>query len=86
MKLSDLPKYEPVKSKQELTDLLNLLAHQIKNNPKEYPNSNLIAFLEAMAAWINSSDGFYNNQGVPIPPLVCLSSIRDAVEAGLVYS
>lgn len=86
MKISDLPKYEPVKSKQELSDFIDSIAAQIKANPNEYPNTNLVSFLEAMARWIHDSDGYYMNQGVPIPPLVCLSSIRDAIGGGLVYS
>ena len=51
---------QEVSSKDQLIGLLNELAQE---DPTTWENSDLSSFLEAMSAWLDDCDGFYQNQG-----------------------
>lgn len=56
-------KVKEIKTRQDLVEFISALRHDLETNPDNWENSTLPRFLEALAAWIDSMDQFYRNQG-----------------------
>src|SRR4051812_44304745 len=56
-----------VASKQDFIRLVRELAEQHRQKPQEWENRDLPSYLEALAAWVEDMEGFYANQGQPLP-------------------
>ncbi|PIJ46470.1 hypothetical protein [Tatumella sp. OPLPL6] len=80
--LSDL---YPVKNKEEIIRLISGLVKDIKDNPDEWENKNLITYLEAIASWIEDMDGYYENTNKPLPKDTDWSVFADILMAARVY-
>lgn len=56
-----------IDNKEDFIYFINLLAENLKNNPIEWSNNNLIDYLDAIANWTEDMDGYYVNNNLPIP-------------------
>ena len=56
-----------IKSKKDFVSFVHELSKDVHNNPESWPNKNLETFLEALAGWVDDMEGYYLNQGQPIP-------------------
>jgi len=56
-----------IKSNKDLSKYIMQLRQNLKENPEEWENLDLDSFLEAMAAWVDDSDGYFcdTNQKLP---------------------
>ena len=43
------------------------LLQNLRQKPDDWENQGIEAYLDAIAAWVEDMDGFYLNQGVPVP-------------------
>lgn len=59
-----------IKTKNDFIEFARALAIDLAANRDTWENPTLESYLEAIARWVEDSDGFYRNQGraVPIDP------------------
>lgn len=81
-------KYSEVKTIQTKKDFINFL-RDLKNdyveNLSSWENKDVKTFLEAMAAWVEDMDGFYINQGLPVPEKPDWKVFADILMGGKLY-
>jgi hypothetical protein len=56
-----------VTSKCDFVDFVNNLRADLNAHPKEWENNTLDRFLEALSAWTQDMDGYYENHHFPVP-------------------
>jgi len=54
---------DAIQSRPDLVEFIEAMLSDLKSNPDQWENADLTSFLDAMAAWINDMDGFYQNHG-----------------------
>jgi hypothetical protein len=75
---------QAVKSKKELIALIfAMLDH---NNAVEWENETAYTFLQALAAWLEDSDGYYSNMKIPMDTNAASWQLfADALQAAAIY-
>lgn len=58
---------DEVRSSEDLAAFVRRLAEDLRTNPEKWENDKLGSFLEAMSAWIEDMDGYFQNRGEPVP-------------------
>jgi hypothetical protein len=56
-----------VRSRGDLVAFVQALRLDLDSHPDEWENTQLGAFLEALASWLEDMDGYYANTGQPTP-------------------
>ena len=74
-----------IKTKNDLIKFVKGLANEAASNSNNWENEKLPFFLEAMAAWIEDMDGYYKNQGEPIPIQPSWKTIGEILQAATMY-
>ena len=64
--MADLLWDMPVNSRADFVKFLTLLHQDLLTNPQEWENQTLERFLEAMAAYAQDIQGYYDNTGQPL--------------------
>ncbi len=82
MKHSDVRK---IQTKQDFISFLIYLKKDYLENLSTWENRDIGAFLEAMASWVEDMDGFYTNQGLPIPEKPDWKIFADILMGGKLY-
>lgn len=82
MKYSDV---EKIQTKQDFISFLRALKKDYLENFSSWENSDIGAFLEAMASWIEDMDGFYINRGLPVPEKPDWRVFADILMGGKLY-
>ena len=78
------PERAVVTSKQELVSLIFDLMDN--NDAVKWDNDTIYPYLQAMAAWLNDSDGFYENIGETLDTNApSWQLFADALQAAVVY-
>jgi len=60
-----------VQTRDDFVRFLTKLQADLRDNRDQWANADLASFLEAMAAWVQDSEGFYQNTGqraADLPP------------------
>jgi hypothetical protein len=65
MALTD--KLKQVKTKNDFITFINTLAEDNDKSSIEWENANISSFLNAVAAWTEDMDGYYNNMKKDLP-------------------
>jgi hypothetical protein len=58
---------ETVQSREDLAGFVRDLVNDLRTRPGEWENDRLDTYLEAVAAWIEDMDGYYQNRGEAAP-------------------
>ncbi len=74
-----------IKTHEDLSKFVEMLRQEYMANPDGWVNSDLASFLEAMAAWISDSDGYYHNLGQPIPEAETWRTLARILYASKMY-
>ncbi len=74
-----------VQSRQDLARFVRRLAQDFKERPEAWENADLGSFLEAMSAWIEDMDGYYQNRGEAVPTRPEWRTLAEIVAAARVY-
>ena len=82
--MQNTPKKTPITNKEEFILFLENFIKDLKENKKEWENSTLQSYLEAMKSWLEDSDGFYNNLDKK-PPNNCYEYFAEILLAAKVY-
>jgi hypothetical protein len=65
--IDNIEQIDKIETRQDFLAFLDALYRDFLDRPDTWENSNLESFLEALAAWAHDMDGFYLNQGKPVP-------------------
>jgi len=76
---------DTIKSKKDLIEFIEALAQDLRDNTTTWENPTLESYLAALAAWLESSDHAYANQGRPIPDPPSWQSVAEMLIAAKVY-
>ena len=83
MALSD--QNSSVQSRADLAAFIRSLRQDFHVNPTAWENDTLELFLEALAAWIDDMEGYYRNQGKPLPDTPDWKMVADMLTAARQY-
>jgi hypothetical protein len=78
-------KIKEIKTKKELVSFVCALSQDYYNNPKSWQNNDVGAFLKAIAAWFEDMEGYYLNQGLPVPEKTDWEMIANMLIAAKTY-
>jgi hypothetical protein len=74
-----------VHSRADLARFVRALAQDLKEGPEPWQNAELGPFLEAMSAWIDDMDGYYQNKGESVPIRPEWRTLAEILAAARVY-
>ncbi len=74
-----------IKSKADLVAFIEALREDLEANPEGWENVTLPQYLSALARWLADSDGYYKNQGRPVPVTPSWRDIGDMLMAATMY-
>jgi hypothetical protein len=72
-------------SREDLAALIRSLADDFRRKPEEWENGDLTSYLEAMAAWVDDSDGYHRNRGEAVPDQATWKALGQILLAAKVY-
>jgi hypothetical protein len=76
---------QPLPSRMDFVAFVRTLADQCRRRPEEWENRDLPSYLEAMAAWVEDMDGYYQNRGEAVPDQPTWKTLKDILQAARVY-
>ena len=76
---------ELVRTREDLAAFLENLADSLAENSEVWENDMLEAFLRAWSAWIGDMDGYFANQGRPVPEAPSWQLVAQMLLAARVY-
>ena len=56
-----------IRTPQELAEFIRSLKNNYVDSPQSWENADLATYLDAIAAWVKDSDGFFENNDLPRP-------------------
>lgn len=74
-----------VRSREDFVAFVKALSQDLRDNPSTWENANLERFLEALSAWVEDMDGYYLNQGKPVPRQADWKVAADMLMAAKLY-
>lgn len=74
-----------IRSREDFVAFVKALRKDLCDNPTTWENTDLGRFLEALAAWVEDMDGFYSNQGKPVPQQPDWQIASDMLMAAKMY-
>lgn len=76
---------DTVKTKSDLVGFLHAVVGDYENNIHQWENTNLLAFLQAMAAWSESMEHSYQNMGEEFPAEPSWNTLARIIYAAKFY-
>ena len=80
-----LDQQRTLRTREEFADFVDRLRQDLLTRPENWENPTLDRFLEAMAAWVAASDGYFRNIGQPYPDDVNWSFFAGVLLAARIY-
>lgn len=74
-----------IRSREDFVGFAKALGKDLHDNPESWENATLERFLEAVGAWVEDMDGYYINQGKPVPLQPDWKVIGDILMAAKMY-
>ncbi|MFD0367734.1 hypothetical protein [Streptomyces sp. NPDC127114] len=74
-----------VDSREDLASFVRSLQRSYVDRGESWDNADLAGFLDALAAWIDDADGWYNNTGLELPANGDWRFFARALRAATVY-
>jgi len=81
----DQTRVDSIKRREDLVAFVEELGQDLKDHPDSWENPDLSRFLDALARWIEDSDGYYENRGVPIPQMPEWKTFAEMLAAARIY-
>jgi len=79
------PEIKKIQTRQDFISFLRALRKDYAENLSSWENRDIETFLGAMASWVEDMDGFYINQGLPIPEKPDWKVFADILMEGKLY-
>lgn len=74
-----------IRSREDFVAFVKALRKDLHDNPASWENSTLEHFLEALGGWVEDMDGYYVNQGKPVPQQPDWKVVGDILMAAKMY-
>lgn len=74
-----------IQSKNDLIEFIRALDADLRANSAHWENATLERFLGALASWLEDSDGYYRNQGRPVPTSPSWRDVAEMLMAAKMY-
>lgn len=74
-----------IQTRIDCTLYVQALLAELRADPQKWENNNLEAFLEALVSWAEDMDGYYANQGHPIPDPPTWKVFAEILTAATIY-
>ncbi len=74
-----------VRSRDDLVQFARALVADLRKNRDEWTNADLSAYLEALAAWVEDMDGYFQNRAEPVPEQPTWKTLAQLLYAAKVY-
>ena len=74
-----------IRTRLDLAKFAEVLSAEASDNLEKWKNRDLSSFLEAMAAWIEDMDGYYQNMGKPVPEEATWMIFAQILRAATIY-
>lgn len=78
-------KVDSVESRDDFVEFVDALRHNLTANPDEWQNRTLYDFLEALSAWVQDMDGYYQNNRLPAPTSPNWKNVAEMMLAAKYY-
>jgi hypothetical protein len=78
-------KADSVNSRDHFVDFLNALRQDAITHPEEWQNKTLDEYLEALSAWVQDMDGYYENHDRPGPTSPSWKNLAEMMLAAKYY-
>ncbi|MGJ4934356.1 DUF7660 family protein [Bradyrhizobium sp. HKCCYLRH3083] len=76
---------ETINSREDLVRFIEALRNDLAENREDWENPTLDSFLEAMAAWVHSMNGYYKNLQLPVPDSPSWKTVAEILIAAKIY-
>lgn len=76
---------EKIKTREDLGAFIALIAKDYARNGEQWENTDLPNFLDALQAWLESSDNYYRNMEIDIHTVSPWRRLADALAAARIY-
>lgn len=76
---------EEVRNHHDLAEFIRQFLGDLEQNPQGWENATLPHFLEAMSAFVDSIDGYFENRGEPMPEQPGWQTFADILAAARIY-
>jgi hypothetical protein len=76
---------EDVQSRHEFVAFVRALLRDLQQHPDTWENADLERFIEALAAWVEDMDGYYQNLGRPVPEQPSWKLLSEILLAARIY-
>jgi hypothetical protein len=83
--LEGMKKIKEINTKQDFVSFANELSDSFYDDPESWENNDIGIYLEAIAAWINDMEGYYKQQGLPVPENLEWQLMADMLDAARFY-
>ena len=74
-----------IRTRQDFVAFARALGEHSRQNPTDWENRDLSSYLEALAAWVEDMDGYFSNQGEPVPDPPSWKTLGQILLAARVY-
>jgi hypothetical protein len=74
-----------IRSREDFVQFARALVANLRESPDEWTNADLAAYLEALGAWVDDLDGYYQNRGEPVPDQPTWRTLGEILGAAKVY-
>jgi ClpX C4-type zinc finger len=74
-----------IHSREKLAEFVLVLLHDLRTRPDDWEHRDLESYLDALAAWVGSMDGYYQNCGEPVPTQPTWKTLGEILLAAKVY-
>lgn len=74
-----------VQTKADLVEFVRALIDDHERERARWENETLPRYLDALASWVEDSDGYYRNQGRPIPLQPSWRDVAEMLYAAAIY-
>jgi hypothetical protein len=83
--LDEVQAMEEIKTKEDFVSYVYELSQDYYDDPESWENIAIDRYLEALSALVNDMDGYYKNQGLPIPENPDWQLMADILSAARFY-
>ena len=74
-----------INNRDEFIQFINVLIEDFRINGSLWGNSDLLSFLEAMAAWVEDMDGYYAYKNQALSSNISWNIMADILSAAKIY-
>jgi hypothetical protein len=74
-----------VQTREDFSQFVRLLLAHLRQKPEEWENRDLASYLEALSAWVEDMEGYYQNAGQVVPEHPTWKTLGQILLAAKVY-